>query len=197
MRGGHYAAPRLVILLTAGLAAALSLACAIPALSRGNAAPEVAATPPMLSPSPTQPPAPAPQAMETTIRIGASELNDWLQGMSPSLGQGAEFSDMRVTIRSTGITVWGNAKVAQLRGTQVPVEVLLMPVVRNDGLQLEVLDVRLGGAYASLSGLVKPLVVSGIDQGLDINALLADQGVHVTRVELQDGCLAICTVPAN
>jgi hypothetical protein len=203
MRGGNRSALRWLMVLAVGLAGALLVACIIPFLSSSTPTPIPTPTPPLLaSPTPTQAPTPAggtpvaaPGAKET--RITEQELNRWLEGAQTHLGEGIDLSDSSVAIHSTGITVTGRVQVAQLQGAQIPVQIVLRPVVHDERVSLEVLDVQLGGAYSSFSGLVKPLISQGLAQGADANALLAESGMHISALELHEGYMVATTVPAG
>jgi len=199
MRGKKRSALRWIVVLAVGLAGALLLACVIPILSPATPTPLPTPTiPPTLAlPTPAQPAAPAVGTPGAEVTISEQEANRWLQGMQTHLGEGIDLSDTSVKIHSTGITVTGKAQVAQLQGALIPVEIVLQPVVRDRRLSLEVLDVRLGGAYSSFSGLVKPLISTGIAQGVDANALLAQRGLRVAAVELQEGYMVVNTTPAK
>lgn len=198
MRGGARSALGWRVVLVAGLAGGLLLACVIPALSPGTPTPIPTPTPPLVaSPTPTLAATPPAGAAAGEVRISEQELNQWLQGTKAPVGEGVDLSDASVRIRSTGITLTGKARVAQLQGAEIPIEIVLRPVVRDERLSLELLNLQLGGAYSSFSGLVKPLISMGLAQGVDANELLAEQGMRVSAVQLQDGYIVITRVPAN
>lgn len=182
---------RWLTLAAVGVAGALLLACAIPALSGGEATPRAMPTVP--PPTPTPPTS----AREMVTTIDEEEMNSWLQGTQTQLGEGVDCREMRVRIRSTGITLSARLQVEQLRGTEVPVDIVVRPVVRDEHLRLEVLDVQLGGPYASFSALIKPLVSAGVADGLDADQFLAEQGVRVSSVELREGSMVIRSLPVE
>ncbi len=199
MHGAQRPAPRWITLLVPGLVGALLLACAIPGLSREEPAPTpVTATPqPLPSPTPAAAPTAAPGAATMVTTVTEEQMRGWLEGGRAQLGAGVEFENTRLSIRATGITISGNARLAQFGGVEMPVEIRLRPVVSEEHLRLEVLDVRLGGAYSSFSSVVKPLISGGIAEGLDVEGFLAGQGLRVIDVKLQDGSMVITSVPAT
>jgi hypothetical protein len=200
MRAKGQSAARAAGIVALGFASLFLLACIIPAAVKRSAAVLPTPTEQALSPTaaPTLAPsaAPAGTAQTTATRVSEQQLNEWMKGAQTNMGEGMTAKDMHMAIRSSGLTLSANIQVQQLRGAVVPVEILLKPVVRDDKLAIEVQDVRLGGAYASFSGLIRPLVSSGMGQAFDANGMLAERGVRVVSVELQDGYMVVTTAPA-
>ena len=197
MHRGRLPIFRWAFLLALGLVSTLLLACLVPSV--------LTRTQPTLSPSPTAgsnpgsgvrnptlalPATPQPNRTRTVTRVTEQELNGWLQE-TQSLGEGIECQDMQATIRKTGIVISGNVRVAQLRSDLIPMEIELRPEVQGEHLEVQVLEVRLGGAYAGWSALIRPLISTGIDQAFDADRLLTEQGVHIQSLELQDGYMTI------
>ena len=195
MHGGGVSVSRWVVLISGGLVALLLLACVVPSsLTRGRSGALLTPTPPPHTPAPT---APQPGGPSTTWRISEQEMNDWLRGWRTHLGGGVDCQDMQVAIRTQEVMLRATVEVAQLPGALVPVEVRVKPVVREQQVALEVLDVQLGGAYAPWSALVKPLVATGIAQGLDLGDFLKRQrGVCISAIELHDGYMIVTGSPA-
>ena len=124
-------------------------------------------------------------------------MNEWLGGFQTHLGEGVNCKDLHITIRTSGILISGSVQVAQLQNAEIPMEIEMRPLVDGQRVNFEVIDVRLGGPYGTLSSLVKPLVTSGIAHTFDANRFLAEQGVRVTQVELQDGYVIVTTEPVG
>jgi len=203
MRGGERSALSWMVVLAVGLTAALLVACVIPILSPSTPTPVPTPTAPLLaSPTPTLAPTPANTSPgtgtpATETRISEQDVNHWLQGSQTHLGEGVDLSDTHVSIHTTGITVNGRAQVAQLQGARVPVEIVLRPVVHDQRLGLEVLDVQLGGAYSAFSGLVKQLISQALAEDVDPNALLAQRGMRISAVQLHEGYMVVSSVPTD
>ena len=188
MRGGRVSA-RLSAVVLSVLVCLLSLACFVPSLVTRRASPTATATP---SPPPT--PTQAPTG-ETVTRITEEELNRQLQSTRPDLGEGVECKDVRVEVHKTGITLFSTVTLAQFAGAEVPIEVRVMPTVRAERLNLEVLEVRLGGPYAAMSSLITPLLNAGLAQGLSENGGLVPSDLRVVAIELEEGYLLVATRP--
>ena len=188
---------RWVLLAALALASGLSLACMVPLYSRPRAA---SAGVPTAVRTATARPTPSPgktAAIEAgTWRISEEEMNAQLRRLQTQLGNGVECRDMSVQIRTGGITLTATVFVREL-SVDVPVEVQVMPVVRDAELTLDVLDVKLGGPYTAMSGIVKPMLSAGLAQAFHSNGLMAQQGVRVTGVVLEDGYMAVTTAEAE
>jgi len=181
-----------------GLAGALLLACIIPSLSRNEPTAFPTFTPrPLPSPTAGTGLTPMPGAVSVVTEIGEEQMSAWLQSARPDLGEGVSFEAAGVQIQSSGITISGQVRVEQMRDLEMPVEILLKPVVRDGHLDVEVLDVQLGGAGSPFGSLVKPLVSAGIGEGLNVERLLAEQGVRVTSVELKEGSMVVTAEAAG
>lgn len=188
MRGGRVSARSSAVVLSL-LMCLLSLACIVPSLVSRRASPTATAT---ASPSPT--PTQVPTG-ETVTRITEVELNRRLQSTRPDLGEGVECKDVRVEVHRTGITLFSTVTLAQFAGAEVPIEVRVMPTVRAERLNLEVLEVRLGGPYAAMSSLITPLLNAGLAQGLSENGGLVPPDLRVVAIELEEGYLLVATRP--
>ncbi|MGQ9682294.1 MAG: LmeA family phospholipid-binding protein [Anaerolineae bacterium] len=183
---------RWALVAVLAVAGGLSLACIVPLYGRPRAAslggPTAVRTATLRpTPSPKHPTAKA-----GTWRISEAEMNAQLQQLQAQLGNGVDCHDMRAQIRASGIKLAATIRMRDM-GVSVPVEVQVMPVVRADKLALDVLDVKLGGPYAAMSEMVKPMLSAGLAQAFDSQALLAQQGVRVTSVELNDGYMTVTT----
>lgn len=207
MRDKRASAPKWTVLLVVCMASVVLLACIIPsALTRAVRTAEPAVLPsPTASPqaSPTQAPlaTPAPGSQTTVTRITEQQLNDYLGGYTTSLGEGLECQQLRGHIYNDHITLLATVKVDRLQGALVPVEADVVPVVNGGHLQVQVQDVRLGGSYAAMSSLIKPLLVTGINDnlvnGFALDDLLAEQGVQVTGVSLHEGYMDVTSTHAG
>lgn len=190
---GRISAPRWMVLLALGVAVALHLACLVPShVSRSTRSPTPTSTSPSLS-SPA--PAPTPTTSMIIARISEADLNESLREMEPSLGEGIDCREVGLKVRRTGLTLSMTIEIAQLPRVLIPVEILARPVVRDKRLQLEVLDVQLGGPYALISGLVKPMLAAGIAEAFDADRLPTQPGWHVSDVQLEDGYIVVTTLP--
>ncbi|MDI7275995.1 MAG: hypothetical protein QME94_08440 [Anaerolineae bacterium] len=190
MRGKGPSAPARVVAGAIGLICVLSLACIVPSLSmRGRSTLAPTETP---RPTPTQS-----AAAQNVTRISEEELNRQLQGKRPNLGEGVECEELRVRVRKSGITVLATVRLAQFAGAAVPVQVQVMPSVRDERLHLEVLDVSLGGPYAAMGSLIKPLLSAGLAQGLDSETALVAAGKRIAAIELEDGYMVVTTRPGS
>ena len=174
------------------VAGGLSLACILPLYGRPRAAslggPTAVRTATLRpTPSPKRPTVGA-----STWRISEEEMNAQLRQLQAQLGNGVDCHDMRAQIRVSGIKLTATVQMRDV-GVSLPVEVQVMPVVRADKLALDVLDVKLGGPYAAMSEMVKPMLSAGLAQAFDSQALLAQRGVRVTSVELNDGYMTVTT----
>jgi hypothetical protein len=192
---GSVSAPKWFLLLAIGLIATAHLACLVP--SRTDPSPTAPASP-TLSPSRTPAAGTALTPTTTTIiaRISEQDMNQWLEGQRTTLGEGVDCLDMHMSIRREGITLTLTLEMTQLRGLSVPVQVLAVPVVRGEKLQMEVKDVQLGGAYAPMSGLVRSMLTAGLAQALDADRFV-QQGVRISKVELEDGFVVITGSPVS
>ncbi|MCL6430140.1 MAG: hypothetical protein K6V36_04680 [Anaerolineae bacterium] len=188
MRGGRVSA-RLSAVVLSVLVCLLSLACFVPSLVTRRASPTATptATPP---PTPTQAP-----TGETVTRITEEELNRQLQSTRPDLGEGVECKDVRVEVHKTGITLFSTVTLAQFAGAEVPIEVRVMPTVREERVHLEVLEVNLGGPYAAMSSLITPLLNAGLAEGLGAESGLVPPNLRVMAIELEEGYLEVTTRP--
>jgi len=128
-------------------------------------------------------------------RISEQDINKTLQGMETPLGEGIDCRNMQLKVRREGITLSAIVQIAQLQNAVVPMQVLVRPVVREERLRLQVLDVQLGGPFAAISNLVKPMLTTGIAEAFDANSLLTPQGMRISSVELEDGYVVVTTVP--
>jgi len=198
MRREHKLMPLGMVLLALGALSFPLLACIFPSfLARTSQERAAGPTlPPTSTIAPTATPQPGTPAA-TVSRISEQDMNQWLQGAATHLGEEIECQDLQAKIQREGIVLSAKVRLARLADAQVPMDVELRPVVHDGGVSLEVLDVRLGEPYASLSSLIKPLVVSGISESIDANKFLADQGVRVLNIELQDGYMIVTSVPAH
>lgn len=191
---GNVSAPKWLLFLALGLVVAAHLACLAP-----SAANRVSTTPtspaPASSPTPQSSRALTPTSVTITARISEEDVNGWLQGQRTTLGEGVDCLGMQVRIHRDGIRLSATLEVTRLRGVTVPVEVLAVPTVRSGGLQMEVRDVQLGGAYAPMSGPLKSVLTAGLGRALEAESLLAPQGMDVSQVELEDGFIVITGTP--
>jgi len=195
----HVTATKRATLAAAGLLSILLLACIIPSsLSPKQPTPEPSPTARAVNP-PTATPttAPLPNGTVTVSKISEQDMNDWLKAQQPQLGDGLEAQDLQVKIQSTGLLFSANVRVAQLQNALVPIQILARPAVSNGHVDVNVLDVQLGGSYASFSALLKPLVTTGLAQAFDADSFLAKRGVRITSIDLQDGYLLVTTQPTG
>jgi hypothetical protein len=192
---GSVSAPKWFLLLAIGLIAAAHLACLAP--SRVHPSTTAPASPTL---SPTSAPGAGTALTPTTTtiiaRISEQDVNQWLKGQRTTLGEGVDCLDMHMSIRREGITLTLTLEMTRLRGLSIPVQVLTVPVVRGDKLQMEVRDVQLGGPYAPMSGLVRSMLTTGLVQALDAN-MFVQQGIRISKVELEEGFIVITGSPVS
>lgn len=189
MRKGRLSA-RIGVVVAAVLAGLLSLACLVPSLAtRSRSRPTATATP-LPTPTPTQAP-----AGEVVTRITEEELNRRLQGSRPQLGEGVECKDVWAEVRRSGVVLFATVRLARFAGAEVPIEVRVMPTVREERVHLEVLEVNLGGPYAAMSSLITPLLNAGLAEGLGAENDLVPPNLRVVAIELEEGYLEVTTRP--
>lgn len=193
MRAGRESAPRWIVLSAIGLAGLLLLACVVPSYIN-RATPT---SPPVATPTPALTPTLLAGTAPVVQQITEQDLNQWLQGVRPALGEGIDCQEIHVQIRSTGLILSVSVKAAQLAGALIPVEIHAMPVVREERVKLEVLDVRLGGPYAAMSSFIKPVLITGITDAFNADTFLTQQGVRISNIELKDGYMLVTSVPAS
>lgn len=196
MGGGRPFTRRRMALLALGAVSILLLACVVPSLVRRANPPATfeATALPLASPT-SMPTVTRTPSAGIVSKISEAALNQQVQGMRPQVGEGVDVRDIRVRIRKSGIIVSASVQIAELANAVVPVEVQVQPVVREQQLRLEVLDVQLGGPYAAMSTFVKPMLKTGVAEAFDASVLQMQQGVRISNVELQDGYLEITTLP--
>ncbi len=191
MRGERRTAPRWIALFVIGSLCTLLLACVIPWLGNPTAAPTA-------TPSPTAPLAASPTTPSTTsnvFRITEQDMNQWLQSAQTRLDNGVELQNSQVRIHTNGVVLTATVSMPSLPGMSVPVQVQVVPVVRDQQLQLDVLDVQLGGPYAAMGSLVKPMLTAGIAQAFGTSGFV--QEARIASIELQEGLLIVTKEPGS
>jgi hypothetical protein len=191
MRGKRWSALRWILVVTLGLVALLQLSCTVPSqLTRAH---------PTSAPTPAPPSTPAitPTTLIIIVKISEQDANLWLKGQRPSLAQGIKCEDLRMKVRDSGITLSARLRIAQLQGVSIPVEIQTRPVVLEEQVRLEVLDIQLGGFYAPMSDLFRSMLSARLADALDLGSFLAQRGLHVAEADLEDGFIVFTCVPPS